>query len=115
MIFLLRASSFAFLAAIVCGQACIEETLDCNDPVPTIYKLGDASCPCNSAAHAGALKFSNDKIYVCLGNEWKTVQFKENYGTENNPGSSCKDILDKAGQQLNDGVFWIRLPGQQGL
>ena len=110
MIFFLRTLSLAFLAANVGGQACIEETLDCNDPVPTIYKLGDASCPCNSPAHAGALKFSNDKIHVCLGSEWKTLQFAV-YGTEDNPGSSCKDILDKAGQQLNDGVYWIRLQG----
>ena len=103
----------AFLAASVCGQNCVEETLDCNDPAPSIYKLGDASCACNRAEHAGALKYDNGKVSVCLGSEWKTVQFEENhaYGTENNPGYSCKDILDKAGQQLSNGVFWIRLRG----
>jgi len=93
----------------------VDETLDCNQPVPTIYKLGDASCACDRAEHAGALKYANGKVYVCLGSEWKSLQFQESYvyGTENNPGYSCKDILDKAGQQLSDGVFWIHLRGNQ--
>ena len=78
----------AFLASSVWGENCVEETLDCNNPVPSIYKLGDASCACNRAEHAGALKYDNGKVSVCLGSEWKTVQFEENhaYGTENNPG-----------------------------
>ena len=49
-----------------------------------------------------------------MGNEWKTFQFVEDieYGTEKNPGSSCKDIKDKAvGKQLSNGVFWIKLQG----
>ena len=103
----------AFLAASVCAQNCVEETLDCNGPVTSIYKLGDASCACNRAEHAGALKYDNVKVSVCLGSDWKTVQFEENhaYGTEINPGYSCKDILDKAEQPLSNGVFWIRLRG----
>ncbi len=107
-----RILSVAFLVARVSGQACIEETLDCNEPVPTIFKLGDQSCACNSAAHAGALKYANGKIYVCLGSKWKIVLLGDEYGTESNPGLSCKDILDKAGQQLSNGVFWIRLRGK---
>ncbi|KAL9952125.1 hypothetical protein ACROYT_G039334 [Oculina patagonica] len=108
-----RILSVAFLVARVSGQACIEETLDCNEPVPTIFKLGDQSCACNSAAHAGALKYANGKIYVCLGSKWKIVLLGDEYGTESNPGLSCKDILDKAGQQLSNGVFWIRLRGSR--
>lgn len=107
----------AFLVAQVRGQNCVEETLNCDDPVPTIFKLGDQSCACNSAGHAGALKFLNGKVQVCLGNEWKTFQFVEDieYGTEKNPGSSCKDIKDKAvGKQLSNGVFWIKLQGVSG-
>ncbi|XP_068748630.1 uncharacterized protein [Montipora capricornis] len=102
----------ALLAAKVRAQICVEETLDCNQPVPTIFKLGDASCHCNDAAHAGSIRYANGKVQVCLGTEWKTVQYTSAYGTERNPGYSCKDILDNsAGQQLNDGVYWIRLRG----
>ena len=104
--------SVFFLAAPVISQICVEETLDCNQPVPTIYKLGDQSCDCNSAAHAGALKYANGNIYVCLGSKWKTVLLEDDYGTESNPGYSCKDILSRAGHQLNNGVFWIRLQGK---
>ncbi|KAL9952124.1 hypothetical protein ACROYT_G039333 [Oculina patagonica] len=93
---------------------CVEETLDCNQKVPTIFKLGDQSCACNRPAHAGALKYTNGKIYVCLGSKWKTVVLEDEYGTENIPGLSCKDILNKAGQhELSNGVYWIHLQGSQ--
>ena len=36
----------------------------------------------------------------------------DDYGTENNPGYSCKDILDNTAQQLSDGVYWISLSGK---
>lgn len=114
MTVILQILSLAFLAVRISSQVCVEETLDCDQPVPTIFKLGDASCACNSAAHAGALKYANQKVYVCLGSQWNTLQFQESsypYGTENNPGSSCLDILNKAGQQLSDGIFWIHLRG----
>ena len=110
-------SLFVLFAVIVSGQICVEETLDCSDPVSTAFKLGNASCPCNDPEHAGVLKFVNGEVYVCLGSEWKTVQFQEinlmDYGTAENAGVSCKDIHDKAGQQLSDGVYWIRLPGKR--
>lgn len=109
-----RFLSVVFLAAQVSGQ-CVEETLDCNEPVPTIYKLGDQACACNSASHAGALKFVSGKVYVCLGSEWKSFRLEGGiYGTETNPGYSCKDILNKAGKQLSNGVFWIHLKGKNG-
>ena len=108
-------SLFVLFAVIVSGQICVEETLDCSNPVSTAFKLGNASCPCNDPTHAGVLKYVNGEVYVCLGSEWKTVQLLDNlmdYGTAENPGVSCKDIHDKAGQQLSDGVYWIRLPGK---
>ena len=37
---------------------------------------------------------------------------EDDYGMENDPGYSCKDIQDNAGQQLSDGVYWIRLQGK---
>ena len=108
-----RILSIVFLVARVKGQDCIEETLNCDDPVPTIFKLGDASCPCNDAAHAGALKYENGKVYLCVGTEWRTFRFESDYGTISaNPGTSCKDILNKAKYQFNNGVFWIRLEGK---
>ena len=72
-----RVFSLAFLLANTRSQICVDETLDCNQPVPTIFKLGDASCPCDRAEHAGALKYENGKVFVCLGSEWKTVSFEE--------------------------------------
>ena len=105
-----RILSTAFLVAQLRGQLCVEETLNCDDPVPTIFKLGDASCLCNDAAHAGALKYANGKVQLCVGTEWKTFRFEGDYGTEStNPGTSCKDILNRAGKQLSNGVYWIRV------
>ena len=111
--------SVALLVAHVTSQDqnCVDEALSCDDPVPTIYKLGDQSCACNSPAQAGAFKYLGGKVQVCLGSEWKTIEFEEaDYGTEKNPGLSCKDIKDKAsGRQLNNGVFWIRLQGKYNV
>ena len=108
-----RILSIVFLVARVRGQECVEETLNCDDPVPTIFKLGDAACPCNNAAHAGALKYDNGKVYLCMGTEWKTFLLEADYGTgRTNPGTSCKDILDRAGKQLSNAVYWIRLEGK---
>ena len=108
----LHALSLTLLAASVSGQNCVEKTLACNETAPTIYKLSAASCACNQYDQAGSLKYDNGKVYVCWGKEWKSIQLQGSYGTENNPGYSCKDILDKAGQQLSDGVFWIHLRGK---
>ena len=106
----------AALASVVNGQLCVPETLNCNDVLPTIFKIGDQSCACDSKAHDGALKYFNGKLFVCLNSEWKALHLSEinEYGTEHNPGSSCKDILEKAdGKYLSDGVYWIgiRLSG----
>ena len=82
-----RILSVAILVARVSGQICVEETLNCNDPVPTIFKLGDQSCACNNAAHAGALKYSNGNVYICLGSKWKAVQLIDTY-------TACRMTLD---------------------
>lgn len=106
----LRILSIHFLVAGVRGQLCVEETLNCDDPVPTIFKLGDASCQCNDASQAGALKYTNGRVFLCVGTEWKTFTLEGDYGKQSsNPGTSCKDILDRAGagQQLSNGVYWI--------
>lgn len=108
-----RILSIVFLVARVRGQVCVEETYNCDDEVPTIFKLGDAACPCNNAAHAGALKYVNGKVYLCVGTEWKTFLLENDYGMKStNPGTSCKDILNRAGNQLKNGVYWIRLGGK---
>ncbi len=110
-----RILSVAFLVARVSGQTvqvCVEETLDCSASVSTIFMVRDQSCACNSAAHAGVLKYANGTLYICMGSKWKAVRLIGDYGTEFNPGLSCKDILNKAGQQLSNGVFWIHLQGK---
>ena len=39
----------------------------------------------------------------------------QDYGTEFNPGSLCKDIFEKAdGKHLSDGVYWIGI-GLSGI
>ena len=102
-----RILSIVFLVARVKGQ------LNCTDPVQTLFKLGDASCPCNDPAQAGALKYENGKGYLCVGTKWKAVRLKDNYGLVSaNPGTSCKDILNKAAQLPSNGVFWICLDGK---
>ena len=110
-----RILSIVVLVARVQGQDGVEESLNCDEPVPTIFKLGDASCPCNDTAHAGALKYKNGKVYLCVGTEWK-IFWLEDYGMGSaNPGISCKDILNKTGKPLSSGVFWIRLEGKSDL
>ena len=42
------------------------------------------------------------------------LECDDDYGMEDNPGYSCKDILDNSADQLNDGVYWIRLQGKWG-
>ena len=108
--------SLLFLTENVKSQGCVEEALDCNKNVPTVFKVSDASCPCNDVSHSGALKFSGDELYICSGTEWKIVQLSKEtggtYGTKTNPGASCKDILAKAPneEKPKNGIYWIRIP-----
>ncbi|XP_068731450.1 uncharacterized protein [Montipora capricornis] len=108
--------SLLFLTENVKSQGCVEEALDCNKNVPTVFKVSDASCPCNDVSHSGALKFSGDELYFCSGTEWKIVQLSKEtggtYGKRTNPGASCKDILAKAPneEKPKNGIYWIRIP-----
>ena len=107
--------ALAVLVAVVCGQYCVEETLDCSKDVPLILKLGKDSCACDREEHVGALKYANNSLYVCLGDKWSAIRLKKlyPYGTENNPGLSCKDIRDKSAEKhLSDGVYWLRNEGK---
>ena len=110
-------SALAVLVAVVCGQYCVEETLDCSKDVPLILKLGNDSCACDREEHAGAFKYANNTLHVCLGNRWSAIRSKRlySYGTKNNPGFSCKDIRDKSAEkQLSDGVYWLHNEGKIG-
>ena len=88
---------------------------------------------------AGQLKFTDGRLFVCTGNEWKALQYVNEssttstpnvsyrskapnvpyrskapnvrvpYGSKAKPGFSCKDIKTKNGKQ--NGIYWIRLSG----
>lgn len=68
---------------------------------------------------AGQLKFTDGRLFVCAGNEWKALQYVNEssttpnvlpYGSKAKPGFSCKDIKTKHNRKQN-GIFWIRLNG----
>ncbi|XP_029197146.2 uncharacterized protein LOC114962351 isoform X2 [Acropora millepora] len=107
-------SVFVFLTKFVSGQICVDETLDCTDTVSSIFKIGKDSCACDSDQHAGALKFVDGQLRVCLGNRWAKAQWKPKvddayiYGTEFYPGKSCKNIRENITGPLADGIYWIK-------
>ena len=109
--------SLLCLTVKINSQGCVEENLDCNKVVPTVFKLSDASCPCNDASHSGALKFADNELLVCEGMEWKTVKLVKYvggvgpYGSESNPGQSCDDIYDELLKDSDpeDGIYWLYL------
>ena len=111
-------SVFIFLAKFVSGQLCVEETLDCSDPVSSIFKIGKDSCTCDNDKHAGALKFADGKLLVCMGNYWARAEFEPavppEYGSKFNPGNSCKDIKQKLGLSASDGIYWIKISTGKG-
>ena len=61
------------LLAQLSSQSCVDETLNCNQPVPTIYKLGYQSCNCDSPDHAGALKYAHGRLYLCVDTDGKFI------------------------------------------
>ncbi|XP_067028904.1 legumain-like isoform X3 [Acropora muricata] len=106
-----------WMIKFLCGQICVEETLDCSDPVSSIFKIGKDSCACDNDRHAGALKFVEGLLMVCLGNRWAKAELNpkvDTYGTELNPGESCKDIKSKLSGSPSDGLYWIKLPSDDG-
>lgn len=56
--------ALAVLVAVVCGQYCVEETLDCSKDVPLILELGKDSCACDREEHAGP-GCRSVKVYIC--------------------------------------------------
>ena len=111
-------SVFVFLTKFVSGQICVDETLDCTDTVSSIFKIGKDSCACDSDQHAGALKFVDGQLRVCLGNRWARAQWKpevdDTYGTEFYPGKSCKEIKANLTGSPADGIYWIKIPSGKG-
>ena len=110
-------SVFVFLTEFVSGQICVDEILDCTDPVSSIFKIGKDSCACDNDKHAGALKFVDGKLMVCLGNRWAKAELNRKvaaYGTEFNPGESCLDIKNKLTGSPADGTYWIKLASGKG-
>ena len=72
----------------------------------------NSPCTCKPKT-AGLLKFADGKLVVCDGSEWKTLQMETAVGSRENPGYSCKDILDND-DKAADGVYWITLTGKFG-
>lgn len=69
--------------------------------------------------HSGALKFDKGNLFVCLEKKWERVKLispsqtknkQKDYGFhKENPGTSCNDILAKAGGKiLKNGIYWIK-------
>ena len=68
----------------------------------------ESSCECKPKT-AGLLNMADGKLRVCDGTEWKMVQLAKPLGSSSdNPGYSCKHILDND-KQAADGVYWITL------
>ena len=70
--------------------------------------------------HAGSMRFNAQQklLEICDGTSWLEVQLVPRYGSEKNPGTSCKDILVKNKLKKNntpDGVHWIRFTGKGNM
>ena len=111
--------SFLFTTVLSFVSASQSQDCGCGDiaQYPLVYpvftsKVGQYNCSCEPK-RAGQLKFADGKLFVCTGTEWKAVQFEQSvsYGSESNPGSSCKDIKSK-NPTLSDGIYWITLSGK---
>ena len=66
------------------------------------------NCDC-PADLKGQLKIYRGKIFVCTGSRWSLYG---NYGDKSHPGSSCKDIKDRKGEESANGIYWIKLKGR---
>ena len=66
------------------------------------------NCDC-PADRKGQLKMYRGKIFVCTGSRWSLYG---DYGDESHPGSSCKDIKDRKGEESANGTYWIKLKGR---
>lgn len=69
---------------------------------------------CDSAAFGYTYANSKDKaLYICNGKGWYALAI-QGVGTADNPGLSCKDILEKV-PSSKDAVYWVMPPGQPAV
>ena len=97
-----------FFTGVLCFATAHDNPADC-DQDETTQVIGLSNCNCQPS-RAGQLKFDNDKVFVCIGSEWKALQYETSYGEKSNPGSSCEDI-NNAGRNTN-GIYWITTNGK---
>ena len=77
----------------------------------SVVKLATHACDCTSGT-AGTLNYRDGKVLVCDGNDWTTSSSDGgDYGSEDAPGKSCKDILDNSEEPLNNGIYYVSFAG----
>ncbi len=67
-------------------------------------QIEDDTEPC-TAEKAGTIRWHDDTLQVCNGNQWSAV-YTPPLGTQANPGLNCKEILD-SGYSDGDGLYWL--------
>ena len=84
---------------------------DYSDTYYNVFKVGKHNCECNPR-RAGQIKFENNKIQVCVGDQWKSLQYElPQLGNRSNPAVSCEEI--KANRRCSkSGIYWITLKGK---
>lgn len=66
-----------------------------------------APIPCEPSTFGATYANPNDKaLYVCNGKDWSPI-FLTPYGSQENPASSCKDLLVKL-PSSKDGLYWVK-------
>lgn len=69
-----------------------------------------APIPCDNSTFGATYANPADKaLYVCNGKDWSPI-FLTPYGSQENPASSCKDLLLKL-PSTKDGQFWVKGSG----
>jgi subtilisin-like proprotein convertase family protein len=69
-----------------------------------------APIPCDNSTFGATYANPADKaLYVCNGKDWSPI-FLTPYGSQENPASSCKDLLLKL-PSTKDGQYWVKGSG----
>jgi subtilisin-like proprotein convertase family protein len=69
-----------------------------------------APIPCDNSTFGATYANPTDKaLYVCNGKDWSPI-FLTPYGSQENPATSCKDLLVKL-PSTKDGQFWVKGSG----